>query len=213
MLTVLSLCDYTGNMVKPWADAGCRCLCYDLKHPEGFTERDGIHYVGCDLRTLEATGVIHADIIFAFPPCTHTAVSGARWFKSKGPAKAAEAFGILSACLDIIKMFNCPWMVENPVSTFSTYWREPDYRFDPCEYAIYADEPDKEAYTKKTCLWTGNGFVMPEKKSIVPILGSKMHMIPPGPDRADIRSETPKGFAKAVFMANYERIKRGLVKC
>lgn len=78
---------------------------------------------------------------------------------------------------------------------------KPDYRFHPCEYAGYlpADEQVSEAYTKLTCLWTGNGFVMPTRKPVAPDLGSMMHRLPPTDDRADLRSATPRGFARAVF--------------
>lgn len=93
-------------------------------------------------------------------------------------------------------------MLENPVSTISSYWRKPDFSFNPCDYAGYLDHPEDEAYTKKTCLWTGGGFRMPLEKPVEPVLGSKMHMLPPSDDRGDLRSVTPEGFARAVFQAN-----------
>ena len=92
-------------------------------------------------------------------------------------------------------------MIENPVSTISTYWRKPDHTFDPCDYGGYLESPG-DAYTKKTCLWTGNGFVMPETKRIPPTEGSRMHKLPPSSDLANLRSATAKGFARAVFEAN-----------
>jgi len=92
-------------------------------------------------------------------------------------------------------------MIENPVSTLSTYWRKPDYMFDPCDYGRYLDPPG-DAYTKKTCLWVGNGFVMPPKKPVPPVEGSKIHRMPPSKDRGYLRSVTPMGFAEAVFQAN-----------
>ena len=59
-----------------------------------------------------------------------------------------------------------------------------------------------EAYTKKTCLWTGNGFVMPPARRVEPSGPSPIHMMPPSPERGDLRSMTPEGFALAVFEAN-----------
>src|SRR5437660_6175840 len=98
-------------------------------------------------------------------------------------------------------------MIENPVSTVSTYWRKPDYSFDPCEYGGYLNPPG-DAYTKKTCLWTGNGFVMPQIKQVAPWEGSRMHRLPFSRHRAILRSATPSGFANAVFQANYRGEKK-----
>lgn len=92
-------------------------------------------------------------------------------------------------------------MIENPVSAVSTYWRKPDYTFNPCDYGGYLTPPD-DAYTKRTCLWTGNGFAMPKPKPVKPVEGSRMHSLGPSTDRAALRSITPQGFARAVFEAN-----------
>jgi hypothetical protein len=58
-------------------------------------------------------------------------------------------------------------MLENPVGVLSSYWRKPDHTFDPCDYGGYLN-PAGDAYTKKTCLWTGGGFIMPGKKPVDP---------------------------------------------
>ena len=197
---VLSLCDRTGNMVKPWVDAGYRCIAVDLQHPEGSTERDGIEYVGADVTTyLPPLGTYAA--VFAFPPCTHLAVSGARWFADKGLSALHQAIGLVHACRRICEWSGAPYLVENPISTLSTYWRKPDHIFNPCDFGGYIS-PTTDPYTKKTCLWTGGGFIMPDKRPVAPTLGSKMHMLPPSADRANLRSETPMGFAQAVFEVN-----------
>jgi hypothetical protein len=63
-------------------------------------------------------------------------------------------------------------------------------------------EPN-DGYHKSTCLWCGGGFRMPEKRPIP--LNSRpdfIHRCPPGKERANIRSVTPMGFARAVFAAN-----------
>lgn len=199
---VLSLCDRTGNMLKPWAEhGGFRCIAVDIQH-EGQTERDGIEYVGADV-----TGYLpplgRYAIVFAFPPCTHLASSGARWFKNKGLGALHEAIGLVESCRRICEWSGAPWMLENPVGTLSTYWRKPDHVFNPCDYGGYLTPPG-DAYTKETWLWVGNGFRMPLPKRVPPELGSMMHLLPPSDDRADLRSETPKGFARAVFEANVE---------
>jgi hypothetical protein len=103
------------------------------------------------------------------------------------------------------------------VSVLATKWRKSDYRFHPYEYGGYipygeAQHPlwpeyiaPQDAYPKKTCLWTGNGFVMPTKVPVEPKKGySKQHLKLGGKsDRTkNIRSATPRGFARAVMLAN-----------
>lgn len=212
---VLSLCDRTANLVRPWYDAGYECVCIDIQHPPGVNApvetnlNGGSIYKDCfDVTAHPAsffTNKLKWDIVFAAPPCTHLAVSGARWFKAKGMDALIEALQVVNACRKICEASGAPYMIENPVSTLSTYWRKPEFSFDPCDYAGYLDTPEEqesEAYTKRTNLWCGGGFVMPFPKRVEPKLGSKMHLMPPSEDRGDLRSVTPRGFSVAVFEAN-----------
>jgi len=198
---VVSGFDLTGNMVKPWAEAGYTCYCVDIQHPEGETVDGNIIYVGVDIRRwLPPYG---KQIIFQsfFPPCTDLATSGARWFKEKGLPRLVDALDLFCVAIRLAEWSAAPFIIENPVSTVSNYWRKPDYIFNPNEYAGYLGGED-DTYTKRTCLWTGNGFIMPSQKPLPPTKGSMMYQIPPGVDRANLRSKTPIGFARAVFEAN-----------
>lgn len=188
-------------MLKPWAEAGYRCIAVDIEHPEGIASHERIELVHADVTDyLPPLG--HYAMCFAFPPCTHMAASGARWFARKGLSALCEALRIVEACRRICEWTEAPYLIENPVSTLSTYWRKPDHTFNPCDYGDYLDPPG-DHYTKKTCLWIGNGFVMPAKLPVEPVYGSKMHRISPSPERANLRSVTPLGFAYAVFQANH----------
>lgn len=204
---VISCFDYTANMVKPWASQGFTCYCVDLRHEPGERRDGNIVRVGADMRDWLPP---HAPIAFAafFPPCTHVAASGARWFKDKGLGGLAEAMRLFYAAVRLAEWSSAPYLVENPVSMLSTYWRKPDYAFQPCDYAGYA-EGENDLYTKKTCLWVGGGFIMPEPKPLAPVQGSKMRNLPDSAGRAHLRSETPKGFAQAVFEANRPDKNRG----
>jgi hypothetical protein len=186
-------------MVKPWLDAGYEAITVDLQPQENPHPRR-THLVEdvCKLRLPNLGGPA---MVFAFPPCTHLAVSGARWFKDKGLPALIEGLSIVNACREICEDSGAPYMIENPVSTLSTYWRKPDYSFHPWEYAAFELGDN---YTKKTCLWTGNGFVMPPS---APAIGlgkpdDRIHKAPPSDERGNIRSATPMGFARAVFEAN-----------
>ncbi len=185
--------DKSTVMAKPWAEVGFLCYCVDVQHPIGETREDNIIKVGADINHWIPP---RGDIVFAsfFPPCTDLAISGRKWFKQKGLHRLSNAISLFARCIDIADSLDCPYFIENPVSTIATYWRKPDHYFDPCDYG--------DPYTKKTCLWVGNGFVMPEKTPVEPTLGSKMHYLPPSPERANLRSLTPEGFARAVFLAN-----------
>lgn len=200
---VLSLCDYTGNAVAPWAAAGYECWIVDLQHPAGQGALvDNVMRIGADVTLWQPPAGVQVVFCMAWPPCTHLAVSGARWFKGKGLRALAESIQIVAACSEICEATGAPYLLENPVSTLATYWRKPDFTYNPSDYAGYAQSPADEAYTKKTCLWIGGGFVMPPARPVPPVLGSKMHLLPPSEERANLRSATPSGFAQAVFDAN-----------
>lgn len=192
---VLSLCDRTGVMVQPWLDLGYECWCVDLQHPPG-EHRDGnLVRVGADVTDWLPPRREYV-VAFAFAPCTHLANSGNRWKADKGLDALIEALPIVKACRRICQWTDAPWMLENPVGSLSTYWRKPDYTFHPWHYG--------ENEQKQTCLWVGGGFVMPEPWVREKPAGVKQSvwMMGPSEDRADLRSITPAGFARAVFAAN-----------
>lgn len=188
--SVISLCDKSARMVQPWADAGYLCYCIDTQHPPGSPRHGNIILLDTDIRTFSFYPE-NLCMIFAFPPCTHLSVSGARWMKKKGLRALSEAIDIFGACVNYIENTSIPGFCENPVSTISTYYRKPDFVFDPYEYG--------DPYTKKTCIWAFNGFTMPPKTPVEPTEGSKMYFIGPGRERMNKRSITPAGFADAVF--------------
>lgn len=200
---VLSLFDKSANMVKPWADAGYVCYTVDIEH-NGVTEepygRGKIVKVGADIMDYLPPREDYK-IAFGFPPCTNLAVSGARWFKDKGLNGLSEGIEKVEKARQIVEWTDAPWMIENPVSVLSSYWREPDYTFQPFQYDGYTEED--EAYSKRTCLWTSDDFIMPDEKATEDY-DDRIHQMPPSEDRSERRSVTPLGFAKAVFEANKE---------
>ncbi len=220
---VLSLCDFTGIMVEPWVEAGYTAILIDPQHGEtsvegkikkiALTVEDSLEYISEIIRKHTIK------MVFGFPVCTDLAVSGAAHFENKRIKNVnfqAKAMQLVHECRMIGELSGAPWFIENPVSVISSIWRKPDYSFNPYEYGGYLPEDDinpyypeyiapRDAYPKKTCLWTGGGFVMPEKKPVKCNLGySTQHKRLGGKsDRTkNIRSATPRGFAKAVFEAN-----------
>lgn len=127
------------------------------------------------------------DLIIAFPPCTHLAVSGARHFAKK------RADGRQQQGIDFFMQFTdlpCPRVcIENPVGIMSTHYRKPDQIIQPWQYG--------HGETKATCLWLkGLPLLMPTH--IVSGREAKIWRMGPSEDRAILRSKTFPGIAKAM---------------
>jgi len=228
---VISLYDFTGEALRPWAEAGYSCYAFDIQHPKEGRVDQGICYQYADLHDLKTfldlkDEFFNKDVVFgmAFPVCTDMAVSGAAHFKRKAeanPSFQTEAVSYAMWCAKLFNSMKVPYFVENPVSVLATKWRKPDYSFHPYEYGGYIRDDEaahprwpeyiapRDAYKKKTCLWTGGGFVMPTKVAVdcegyhgngystaMMKLGGKSQRT------KDIRSATPRGFAEAVYQSN-----------
>lgn len=179
MLTILSLCDHTGNWSKPYRERGYDVVQVDMK-------------AGHDVRLFEALPYPVRGILAA-PPCTHLASSGARWWAGKGPDALIESMAVVDACMRIILLHRPQWWaLENPIGRLRTYLGEPRLMFDPADYG--------DPYTKRTCIW--GDFTAPLMAKVEATEGSKMWKLPPSPVRADLRSATPMGFAYAFADAN-----------
>lgn len=201
---VISLCDLTGNFVRPWAEAGYECWCVDIEHSIRRERIEGnIHFVWGDARTWTPPEGRNIAFVAAFPPCTHVSGAGATDFTVKRGQMLRDTLETFEACRQAAAWSGAPYLIENPVGVLSSipHIGKPDYYFHPWEYTAFALADN---YTKKTCLWTGNGFVMPAPQ-VAQGLGKpddRIHKCPPSDSRADIRSMTPMGFARAVFEAN-----------
>lgn len=173
---VISLCDYTGIMVKPWLDDGYICILVDPQHPKGVTKEGNLIKIGekvedCLNILSEVLLSGRVKIVFGFPVCTNLAVSGAAHFATKLEKDRffqTKAMQLVHECRMIGELSGAPWFIENPVSVISSAWRKPDFTFHPYEYGGYLPENDihpeypdyiapRDAYPKKTCLWTGGG--------------------------------------------------------
>lgn len=136
----------------------------------------------------------HWDMIIAFPPCTHLAVSGARHFAQK------KADGRQQQGIDFFMLFanaKCDKIcIENPIGIMSSLWRKPDQIIQPWQFG--------HAESKATCLWlkglpklveTNN--VKAEFDSLPKSQQQRIHYMPPSKDRGHLRSKTFEGIAQA----------------
>ena len=187
---IMDLCSGTGPWSRPYREAG-----YEVIEVEILKGKDVIlmEYEG-----LNVTGILMA------PPCDHFAVSGARWWKKKGPEALKSGLSLVDACLRQVVLHEPDWwMLENPVGRLVHYLGKPTLYFNPWEYAGWSDDPLSNAYTKKTCIW--GKFTIPERKPVDPIDGSKMHKLfswDKTEDGFKQRAITPEGFSRAVLDAN-----------
>jgi hypothetical protein len=213
---VISLFDLTGNAVRPWAEAGYECWAFDIQHPVRGprTERVGagqIHYVYADARAVKRPTSKPISFMIVQSPCTHTAVCGAQDFPRKGGYLLRDALELFESGRQVAEWSGAPYCQEQPVTMLASipHIGKPHYYFHPWQYAALCEADN---YTKKTAIWGGNGFLMPEPCP-APHLGppdkKKIHFASPGDDRGDIRSEAPLGFYRAVFHANAMRLAEG----
>ena len=164
---------------------------------EAFRARDHDAW-SCDLLPADDTSPYHIegdalqavasrswDMMIAHPPCTHLAVSGARWFKDKQVEQAdALHFVHLMAVAPIERI-----AIENPISILSTRWRKPDQIIQPWQFG--------HGETKSTCLWL-KGLPNLTPTDIVEGREARVHKMPPSPDRWKLRSKTYQGIADAM---------------
>ena len=176
-MRVLIACEFSGVVRDAFITAGHDATSCDLLD----TEVPGPHYTG-DVLGILADGW---DLMIAHPPCTHLAVSGARWSKDKQEEQR-------EALLFVAKLLDAPISriaLENPVSIISTRIRKPDQYIQPWQYG--------HGETKKTGLWLKN---LPNLRptNIVNGRESRVHRESPSPERWKNRSRFYPGIAKAM---------------
>lgn len=176
-MRVLIACEYSGTVREAFRNRGHYALSCDLLP----TDRPGEHYQG-DVRDILNDGW---DLMIAHPPCTHLAVSGARWFKDK-VREQAEALEFVRLLLGA----NIPRIaLENPVSIISSRIRKPDQVIQPWQFG--------HGETKATCLWLKN-LPKLQPTNIVEGREGRIWKMPPSPDRWKLRSTTFEGIASAM---------------
>lgn len=176
-IKVLVACEYSGVVRDAFIKQGHDAISCDLLP----TEQPGPHYKGDVLDILNDDW----DLMIAHPPCTHLAVSGARWFKDK-QEEQKEALDFVRVLLDApIKHI----ALENPVSIISSKIRKPDQIIQPWQFG--------HGETKKTCLWLKNLPLLQPTK-IVEGREQRIWKMPPSKDRWKLRSITYQGIADAM---------------
>ena len=176
-MKVLVACEYSGRVRDAFISRGHDAMSCDLLP----TDAPGPHYQG-DVFDVIDDGW---DLMIAHPPCTHLAVSGARWFKDKQQEQANALLFVRRLLDSLIPKI----ALENPISVISSHIRKPDQIIQPWQYG--------HGETKATCLWLKN---LPKltPTNIVDGREARVHKMPPSADRWKLRSTTFQGIANAM---------------
>jgi len=176
-MRVLVACEFSGTVRRAFVARGHDAWSCDILDAE-----DGGNHLKCDVLEVIGDGW---DLMVAHPPCTHLAVSGARWFKDKLEEQdLALRFVSQLMSADILKV-----CIENPVSVISSRIRKPDQCIQPWQFG--------HGEVKKTCLWL-KGLPKLTPTNVVDGRLARVHRMPPGPNRWAERSRTYDGIAKAM---------------
>jgi len=187
-LRVLVGCEFSGVVRDAFIARGHDAWSCDLLPAEDDSK---FHIQGDVLERLDDGW----DLAIFHPPCTHLAVSGAKWFAGK------RADGRQQAALDFVRaLLDAPIPrigLENPVSIISSHIRKPDQVVHPWMFG----HPEQ----KTTCLWLKNlpplkatNNVREEMMRLAKRERERLHYLPPSPDRWKMRSTTYAGIAAAM---------------
>jgi len=139
-MRVLIACEESQAVCKEFRKLGHEAFSCDIQecsggHPEWHYQQDVFEVIDMGW-----------DMMIAFPPCTHLAVSGAAWFEEK------RKDGRQQQGIDFfMKIVNAPIQriaVENPVGIMSKIYRKPDQVIQPYYFGY--------EFQKTTCLWLKN---------------------------------------------------------
>jgi hypothetical protein len=179
-MKILIACEYSGIVRDAFIKKGHDAIsCDTLPSESDF----GTHYQ-CDVNNILMDGW---DMMIAFPPCTHIARSGAKWFPEKQKdfrQQKAIVFFLRLALAPIAKI-----VIENPIGIMSSLFRKPDQIIQPWQFG--------HGETKATCLWL-KGVPKLEPTNIVTGRKKKIHMMPQSKNRSKLRSKTYQGIADAM---------------
>jgi site-specific DNA-cytosine methylase len=178
-MKILVACEFSGIVREAFRAKGHEVFSCDLLPSEDGNKE--FHLQGDVLRYLGGGW----DLMIAHPPCTHLAVSGARWFEGKQKERR-EAIKFFMALVEapIPKI-----AIENPIGIISNVFRKPDQIIQPWMFG--------HGETKATCLWLKN-LPKLEPSNIVEGREQRVFREPPSPNRWKNRSRTYPGIAQAM---------------
>ena len=215
-MKVLVACEESQTVCKAFRKRGHEAYSCDIiecsgGHPEWHIMQDVIPLLNGNCKFETTDGTKHKiegkwDLIIAHPPCTRLCTTSQRWLyfgdKEYRQKKISEQQKAIAFFMQVM-LADCPRIVvENPQGIMSTAYRKPDCVYNPYDF-------EGETEQKKTCLWIkGVSPLKPTRKKPLPknertqgIFRSHFDGKVIGwndPECARLRSQTPKGVAKAM---------------
>jgi hypothetical protein len=199
-MKILVACEESQSVTKAFRARGHEAYSCDILdcsggHPEWHIQGDVLSELKKDW-----------DMVLAFPPCTHLAVSGAAHFAAK-QADGRQQEGI-DFFLEFTKLDHVPRVaIENPIGIMSKIYRKPNQIIQPYQFG--------EDASKRTCLWLkglpnlietnrvqGRMVTTPSGKVVERWANQCSNYghdkTAPSPERSRIRSKTYLGIANAM---------------
>jgi site-specific DNA-cytosine methylase len=185
-MRVLVACEYSGRVREAFRKQGHEAWSCDLLPSE---DNSNFHIQGDVLLQIGPPKhwAFEWDLIIAHPPCTHLAVSGARYFEQK--RKDGRQQAAIDFFMALTKANTARLAIENPVCIMSSVWRKPDQIIQPWQFG--------HGETKATCLWL-KGLPLLTPTHIVDGREDRIHKMTPSPNRWKERSRTYQGVADAM---------------
>lgn len=198
-MKVLVACEESQVVCKAFRAKGHEAYSNDIidcsgGHPEWHLKMDA----------LEAIHLMDWDLMIGHPPCTYISNSGVCWLYNKDGSKNEERWEKMRMAAAFFKsLLNAPIpviVIENPIPhkyAVELIGRKYDQLVQPYMFG----EPESKA----TCFWLkgvdridGTNNVKHIWKSLPKNQGQRLHYLPPGPERAKLRSKTYQGIAEAM---------------
>lgn len=191
---VLVACEESQRVCAAFRQRGIEAYSCDIEepsggHPEWHIHGDAVNALRhCFVITMDGSRhfIGKWDLVIAHPPCTDLAVSGARWFEEK--RKNGQQQASINLFMEFAN-YEGRIAIENPISIMSSLYRKPDQIIQPWMFG--------HGETKSTCLWL-KGIPQLHPTDIVEGREQRIWKMPPGPERAKMRSRTYPGIAAAM---------------
>lgn len=204
--TIIVGCEESQAVTIEMRKLGHEAYSCDLKpcsggHPEWHIQADVFEVLN-SIRFYTSDNKPHQvsnwDMGIFFPDCTYLTVSANKWYKDQPERKSGTLVGqkrrdareraihfFMSLYGAKIKQI----AIENPIGVMSTRFRKPNQVIQPWMFG--------HGETKATCLWLKR---LPNliPTNIVEGREQRLHLLPPTKNRAELRSKTFPGIAKAM---------------
>lgn len=200
-MRVLVACEESQTVCKAFRALGHEAYSCDILdcsggHPEWHIKGDAI----------EALYSKDWDLVIAHPTCTYLTNSGVCWLYNKDKTKNYERWKLLSRAVTFFNMFQLfaeytgtPTAIENPIP--HKYATESIKKYTQLIQPYYFGHMERKA----TCFWLYNlppllqtNNVYRQMLELPKNVSQRLHYLPPGPERAKLRSKTFPGIAAAM---------------